>query len=228
MAYRAAVLATKTAVLYNSLSKLGDYAMRGPRKEAEHRVHEIAQSQQGFFTTKQAIRAGFAEKTHSYHVNAGNWIREHRGIYRLADFPTAERPDLMLWYLWSKNRREIPEGIYSHDTALSLHELSDLMPSKLHLTVPKEFRRTTEIPKILTLHRAHLDTSEVQEMHGVRVTRPLRTIVDLLQTGHVDRSQLKQAVDEAIRRGLIGKREIDRITDDNVQTSLRELAGQRA
>lgn len=111
----------------------------------------------------------------------------------------------MLWYLWSKNRQEIPEGIYSHDTALSLHELSDLMPSKLHLTVPKEFRRTTEIPKILTLHRAHLDISEVQEMHGVRVTRPLRTIVDLLRTGHVDRSQLKQAVDEAIRRGLIGK-----------------------
>jgi predicted transcriptional regulator of viral defense system len=222
------VLAPKTAVLYNSLNKLADYAMRGPRKEAEHRLHEIAQSQQGFFTTKQAIRAGFVEKTHSYHVNAGNWIREHRGIYRLADFPTAERPDLMLWYLWSKTRQEIPEGIYSHDTALSLHELSDLMPSKLHLTVPKEFRRTTEIPKILTLHRAYLDTSEVQEMHGVRVTRPLRTIVDLLRTGHVDRSQLKQAVEEAIRRGLIGKREIDRMPDDNVQTSLRELAGQRA
>ena len=49
-----------------------------------------------------------------------NWIREHRGIYRLADFPTTERPDLMLWYLWSKNRQEIPEGIYSHETALSL------------------------------------------------------------------------------------------------------------
>jgi len=53
-------------------------------------------------------------------------------------------------------------------------------------------------------------------------------IVDLLRTGHVDRSQLKQAVDEAIRRGLIGKREIDRMPDDDVQTSLRELACQRA
>ena len=60
------------------------------------RLHEIAQSQQGFFTTKQAIRSGFAGKTHSYHVKAGNWIREHRGIYRLADFPAPERPDLML------------------------------------------------------------------------------------------------------------------------------------
>ena len=198
----------------------------GPYKEAARRLHQIAQAQQGFFTTKQAIRAGFAETTHSYHIKVGNWIREHRGIYRLADYPTAERPDLMLWYLWSQNRKEVPEGTYSHETALSLHELSDLMPSKLHMTVPKEFRRNSKLPEILVLYRARIDRDEVQEMHGVRVTRPLRTIVDLVASGHVDRSQLKQAAEEAIRRGLIRKPEIDRIPDDKVQTSLRELVGQ--
>jgi hypothetical protein len=169
------------------------------------------------------------------------WIREHRGIYRLADFPTPERPDLMLWYLWSQNRQEVPEGActnpqlywgimhhayYRHDTALSLHELSDMMPSKLHMTVPRAFRRNSKIPEILVLRHAQLDTGNVQEMYGVRVTPPLRTIVDLLQSGHVDRSQLKQAVDEAIRRGLIGRKEIDRMPDDKLQCSLRELAGQ--
>ena len=102
------------------------------------------------------------------------------------------------------------------------------MRSKLHMTVPREFRRNSTIPEILVLHRAHLDTSEVQEMHGIRVTRPLRTIVDLLRSGHVDRSQLKLAVDDAIHRGLIGRREIDRMPDDKVQRSLRELAGQPA
>jgi hypothetical protein len=96
------------------------------------------------------------------------------------------------------------------------------------MTVPREFRRNSRIPEILILHRAHLDTSEVQEMHGIRVTRPLRTIVDLLRSGHVDRSQLKLAVDEAIRRGLIGIREINRMPDDKLQRSLRELAGQPA
>jgi hypothetical protein len=60
------------------------------------------------------------------------------------------------------------------------------------------------------------------------VTRPLRTIVDLVRSGHVDRSQLKLAVDEAIRSGLIGRREIDRMPDDKLQRSLRELAGQPA
>lgn len=202
--------------------------MRGPYKEAAQRLREIAQSQQGFFTTKQAIRAGYAEKVHAYHVNAGNWVREHRGIYRLADFFAAERPDLMLWYLWSRNRQEIPEGVYSHDTALSLHELSDLMPAKLHMTVPHGFRRNSKIPEVLSLHRANVDKSDIQEMHGVRVTRPLRTVVDLLLSGHVDRSQLKRAVDEAVRRGLIGRREIDRLPHDKLQRSLRELAGERA
>src|SRR5260370_2705208 len=89
-----------------------------------------------------------------------DWLlREHRGIYRLADFHTTERPELMLWYLWSQNRQEVPDGIYSHETALSLHELSDIMPSKLHMTVPRDLRRNSMIPEILILHRAHVDKS---------------------------------------------------------------------
>ena len=202
--------------------------MAGPYKESARRLYEIAQSQQGFFTAKQAIRSGFAEKTHSYHVHAGNWIREHRGIYRLADFPIAERPDLMLWYLWSQNRQEVPEGTYSHETALSLHELSDIMPSKIHMTVPMVFRRNSEIPEILILHRADLEANEAQEMHGVRVTRALRTIVDLLRAGQMDRTQLKRAVDEAIRRGLIRRGEIERMPHNTWQRSIREMAEQPA
>jgi predicted transcriptional regulator of viral defense system len=202
--------------------------MTRPYKEAARRLYEIAQAQQGFFTTKQALRAGFTEKVHSYHVNAGNWIREHRGIYRLADFPTAERPDLMLWYLWSQNREEVPEGTYSHATALSLHELSDLMPSKLHMSVPKAFRRNSIIPDILVLHHENLDKRDIQEMHGVRVTRPLRTIIDLLRCGKVDRSQLKLAVDEAMRRGLIARNELARLPHDKVQRSLQDMVGHSA
>ena len=202
--------------------------MAGPYKESARRLYEIAQSQQGFFTAKQAIRSGFAEKTHSYHVHAGNWIREHRGIYRLADFPIAERPDLMLWYLWSQNRQEVPDGTYSHETALSLHELSDIMPSKIHMTVPKVFRRNGEIPEILILHRADLEANEAQEMLGVRVTRALRTIVDLLRAGHMDRTQLKRAVDEAIRRGLIRRGEIERMPHNTWQRLIREMAEQPA
>jgi predicted transcriptional regulator of viral defense system len=134
----------------------------------------------------------------------------------------------MLWYLWSRNRQEIPEGIYSHETALSLHELSDVMPSKLHMTVPRDFRRNSMIPEVLILHRANVDKSDVQEIYSVRATRPLRTIIDLLRSKQVDETQLKLAVNEALRRGLIGKREIEDASPDDLKRSLRELAGQLA
>jgi len=200
--------------------------MSGSYKETEKRLYETAQAQQGYFTTKQATRAGFAEKTHAYHIRVGNWIREHRGIYRLAEFPTTERPDLMVWYLWSRNRQEVPEGTYSHDTALSLHELSDIMPSKLHMTVPRHFRRNSRIPEILVLHKANLSEGDIQDMHGARVTRPLRTILDLLESGHIDRNLIRQAIDDGMRRGLINTKLVEALPHDEVPDLLRELVGQ--
>ena len=157
---------------------------------------------------KQAKAAGFAENTHPYHVQAGNWIREHRGIYRLASFPRGERPDLMLWSLWSRNRGEAAQGVYSHQTALSLYDLSDVMPAKLHMTVPKSFRRNSEIPRVLVLHFADLPQSDIGAVHGVRVTKPMRTILDLLEGGEVPLATLRQALREGLRRGLIRRSEI--------------------
>ena len=182
--------------------------MRKARREVAKRLYEVAEGQQGFFTTKQAKAAGFAENTHPYHVQAGNWIREHRGIYRLASFPRDERPDLMLWSLWSRNRGEVAQGVYSHQTALSLHDLSDVMPAKLHITVPRRFRRNSEIPRVLVLHFADLPESDLGVAHGVRVTRPMRTILDLLAGGEVPPAILRQALREGLRRGVIRRIEI--------------------
>src|SRR6202040_2869574 len=155
------------------------------RKEAAKRLYEIVEDQQGFFTTKQAKAVGFAENTHPYHVQAGNWIREHRGIYRLGSFPRGGGPDPMLWSLWSRNRGEAAQGVYSHQTALSLHDLSDVMPAKLHMTVPRSFRRNSEIPRVLVLHVADLAQSDIGVAHGVPLTRPMQTILDVLAGGEV-------------------------------------------
>jgi hypothetical protein len=99
------------------------------------------------------------------------------------------------------------------------------MPSKLQMTVPKHFRRNSRIPGILELHRADLAGEDVQDMHGVRATRPLRTIADVARTGRVDRSQLRKAVEEALRRGLFTRKQIDALSDADVRNSLRKLAG---
>lgn len=176
-------------------------------RESERRLFEIAEAQEGFFTTKQAKAAGFAENTHPYHVQVGNWIREYRGIYRLALFPIAEHPDLVKWALWSRNRNEVTEGVYSHQTALSLYELSDLNPAKLHMTVPTHFRRNSAIPGILVLHFADLADEDVQTAQGFKRTRPLRTILDLIEADTVERAFLRQALRQALERGLINRRQ---------------------
>jgi len=182
--------------------------MAQSHREASRRLFEVAQEQQGFFTTKQARAAGFAENTHPYHVKVGNWIRERRGIYRIALFPAADRPDLVLWALWSGNRSEEVEGVYSHQTALSLYELSDLNPARLHMTVPTHFRRNSEIPGILVLHYANLGKNDVQTAQGFKFTRPLRTILDLIEADTVEHGFIRQALKQAIDRGLITRRQI--------------------
>lgn len=180
--------------------------MKRSPKESQASLFAIAESQGGYFTAKQAEEAGFDRTHHAYHVRAGNWQREHRGIYRLAQYPTPERPDLILWSLWSRNRDDAPQGVYSHQTALSLYDLTDLMPSKLHMTVPTKFRRMAEIPAILELHFADLSPSEIEEREGYRITRPIRAIVEVSRD--VSAEMLTEAFSEARTRGLITEKDI--------------------
>jgi len=177
-----------------------------------------------FFTTKQARASGFADNTHPYHVKTGNWIRVHRGIYRLAQFPPPERPDLVLWYLWSRNRSEVPQGVYSHETALVLHELSDSMPAKLHMTVPRGFHRFRKTPAVLRLHRANLTNNDVDEMNGVKVTRPLRTIADIVASGKLSVELQQQSLREAMDRDLVTRKQLENMKlSRRVRQRMRKL-----
>lgn len=174
----------------------------------EVKLFKIADAQQGYFTTKQAVACGYVTPNHLYHVDTGAWVREHRGIYRMARFPVSPEGQYVLWSLWSRNRREIPQGVFSHQTALSIHELADVMPSKLHLTVPPGFRRNSALPKIILLHWADLLTADIEQHQGYRVVRPLRTIADLLRDGAESRDRLRQALRQAMVRGLVTRIEI--------------------
>lgn len=168
----------------------------------------IAESQDGYFTMAQALEAGFARSTHSYHVKEGNWLREHRGIYRLRQYPQTENGHLVLWSLWSKDRLGEPQGVYSHTTALALRDLSDANPSKLHMTVPPGFRRNSETPAVLVLHKSALEPGEVIRERGYAITTAMRAILDSASSGDADLDILEQAVGQGLRRGIITRAEI--------------------
>lgn len=179
-----------------------------PPKPDHERLFKIAESQQGYFTAVEAIKSGFARSTHSYHVQSGNWIREHRGIYRLTRFPLSDERQLILWWLWSRDRGGVSQGVYSHLTALSIKELSDANPAKLHMIVPPEFRRSGEQPPILALHKARLAPAEILHERGFDITTPTRAILDAVASGDASREMIRQALAAGKSRGLITRTDI--------------------
>lgn len=192
----------------------------------ERALTTMAASQGGYFTSKQAAAIGYTAPKRNYHVHVGNWVRERRGIFRLSTQPLPVRPDLILWWLWSRNRQDEPQGVYSHQTALSLHELTDAMPSRLHMTVRKTFRRSAAIPKSVVLHIADLPPSDVEQIDGVPVTKALRTLIDVVASGEVPLPDLQLAFAEATRSGKITRAEVAVAkTDASQRDVLRLLHG---
>lgn len=122
----------------------------------------------------------------------------HRGVYRLRDFPSSEHEEVVA--AWLALGRE--QAVVSHESALDLFGLSDVVPNAVHLTVPRR-QRYLSAPEGVRLHTVDppLDTNEVVERDGVRVTAPARTIVDAAESG-VGPEQVEKAIREALRRGL--------------------------
>ena len=166
------------------------------------KLYAIAESQNGHFTAKQALMAGYSNRMQTYHVQNGDWIKETRGIFRLDSFPLIDGSEISIWYLWSSNRRGEPQGVYSHETALALHRLCPWNAKRLHLTVPPGFQRSV-VPSVLHLHRKAFEAEEVDTRFGIRLTNPLRTIIDLLSGGGLSRRELQQALMNAIDRQII-------------------------
>lgn len=168
-------------------------------RRALRMLTQTATEQGGYFTAKQARSAGYDYPHLKYHVSAGNFERVGHGLYRLPTLPTSEHDELIRLCLWSRNRVDEPQAVVSHETALSLHELSDVLPKKTHLTVPVSFRKRP--PRGCVLHRATLGARDVEQREGFTVSAPLRTLLDVIET--ISSEQFGMAVRDALARGLV-------------------------
>ena len=197
------------------------------RVEKSQRLFEVAESQQGYFTSADAKKMGYDYPHQHFHVRQGNWIRIDHGIYRLKKFPAAAHEDLMRWWLWSRKK-----AVISHETAAALYDLGDLLPSRIHLTVPTDFRKSP--PKSLILHKADLSENEIERRDGLPVIRPLRTILDLARS-HLDDERLSVVTKDAIQKGLLTRRELlealaknPKDIDPSTQATLRIAAREQS
>jgi predicted transcriptional regulator of viral defense system len=174
-----------------------------PTKTAHRKLSALAQNQAGYFTAKQAAEFGYKYPHLDYHVQSGNFERVGHGLYRLPGIPPSDHDDLVRLSFWSRDRNDNPQAVVSHQTALAIHDLSDLLPSKIHLTVPTTFRKKSG--REVVLHRVMVDPSAVEEREGFSVTTPLRTLMDIAADPKIADEHLKRATAEALKRGLVRK-----------------------
>lgn len=167
------------------------------------RLYETAAAQQGMFTTQQAAEVGYSPQLLVHHTRGGKTARVRRGIYRLVHFPAGEHEELVIAWLWSERA-----GVLSHQTALALHGLSDVLPAHVHLTLPSAWRkRRFRVPPDVVLHYADVAPEDRAWFGAVPVTTPRRTLSDCAKEG-LSPEVLGQAARQALRRGLVAKRDL--------------------
>jgi predicted transcriptional regulator of viral defense system len=179
------------------------------------RLFETAGAQEGYFTTQQAADAGYSSQLLLKHIRAGRVARAQRGIYRLVHFPAGEHEELVTAWLWSGQ-----VGVISHQTTLALHGLSDVLPAQVHLTLPREWRhRRFRVPADVVLHHADVPPEDRAWFGAVPTTNPRRTLNDCAREG-LSPDLLRQATQQALRRGLVTKAELS-----DVEEALKPFGG---
>lgn len=133
----------------------------------------------------------------------GRLERVARGVYRVPVLPRTEHDELAEAVAWTLGR-----GVVSHESALVLHGLSDVNPSRIQLTVPRDNHPRAAGGELYRLHRRVLKPEDVTDKDGLPVTTVARTIRDCLAAG-TDPAQLRLALDQAVSEGLVRPREVD-------------------
>jgi predicted transcriptional regulator of viral defense system len=169
-------------------------------------LNAIAMHQAGYFTAAQALEVGYSYQSQKYHVDHGNWDRADRALFRLPGWPAREEDRYVLWRLWSHEL-----AVVSHQSALVVHDLGDVSPTRLHLTVPLSFRAKDAA---VVIHRATLAPGDVDDRDGYQITSVPRTLFDVAASADVTQEQLDVAVADAVERGLAAPRQLRHRADE--------------
>ena len=143
------------------------------------KVVEMIENNNGFITTSMVTEAGVQRRTLTELVEKGSIYRVERGIYSLPD--TWEDEMYHLQYRFSK-------GIFSNETALYLHDLSDRTPIVYTMTFPHGYnaqgaKKSGVIAKFTIADNYGLGVTEVSSPCGneIKVYDKERTLCDIVK-----------------------------------------------
>ena len=162
-------------------------------------LYEIAENQAGYFTASQAREVDFSWERLSSNAKTGLFLRVARGVYRLSRFPGSAYEDLFV--AWLRTGRN---AVISHESALSVYELTDVLPGDIHVIVHRTASRRR---KGIRQHTNQLAPEEITRRAGLPVTTVARTIADVSISGLAE-EQVQQAIQESLQRGLTSQNEL--------------------
>jgi len=123
------------------------------------------EKQRGYLTSKDARSFGIDNKTLQRMASSGRIERIAHGLY--IDSEVFPDPFYVAQY-------RCPKGVFSHETALFLHDLSDRNPLRLMMTIPSGWNTKLITDKSIVFFyseqkRMNLGVSEVETPSGVTV-----------------------------------------------------------
>ena len=169
------------------------------------RIRDIAESQWGLLTLRQAKDAGVGWRSVARLADAGLIERVAHGVYRIRG--GAEPGHLAIRAAWLQldpgpaawERLDDPDvAVVSHTSAAALHGLGDLRADIHEFTLP--LRRQTRRSD-LRLHRGRVPAEQRLLVDGLPTTRPARLIGDLLGD-NIDPNSVAQITVEVLDRLL--------------------------
>ncbi len=169
----------------------------------EAKLRDMVEAQNGIITSTQVTEAGIPRRCLTSMVQHGLLVRVARGVYTLPD--TWEDELFILQHQFSR-------GIFSHETALYLHAMTDRTPSRYTMTFPfgynpKNVLKRGVIAKVVSEETYPLGITTLSSPSGnsIKAYDIERTLCDMVKTRHKGDVQV---VNQAMRM-YAGSREKD-------------------
>lgn len=184
-------------------------------------LYQLATSQAGYFTLEQARGAGFSDQLLQYHYKTGRLMREAEGVYRFRDYPEAYS-DISI--AWLSLKRRAGNALASHETALSLLNLCDLVPRAIDITIERENRKAAgDLIGVRVHTTSHWPSrSDIASRAGVEITGVCRTLVDCILWG-TESGMIRQALQTAFSKRLITAEQLRKEMESRNKIGSREL-----
>ena len=170
----------------------------------------VAEHNDGLVTSSQARALGITDSVLARLTQRGKLKRVARGVYRIPYFPADRLSQYREAVLWARASQGPEQVALSHETALGVYGISDVNPSRVHLTIPKGARLRRRKLKWIVIHRGDLAASEVTTHEGLPVTSVGKTVLDVVNaTGRLGLA--RQAIRDAHKEGYITTAEVNRL-----------------